>query len=167
MDIINKIGENGPTIIFLLCFFLLYNKPILLITFIIGYQFSAIINHCLKGWLRYPRPNENMKLFYAKINSDSHIPFERFGMPSGHAQSVIFSLFFLFLSLHKNMNPLFFIILIISAITLFQRYYWNHHTIIQTFCGAILGAIFGYLFYYYSQIRLRGSLNKKIDDFAF
>ena len=164
MDIIYQIGENGPTIIFLLCFYVLYFKPILLITFIIGYQFNSILNHCLKGWLRFPRPNENLKLFYIKINSDSHIPFERFGMPSGHIQSIFFSLFFLFFSLQKkiNINPfIFFFILIISAITLFERFYLNHHSFLQLLCGAILGAIIGYLFYYYSQLRLRGSLNRK------
>jgi membrane-associated phospholipid phosphatase len=166
MDIINQIGENGPNTVFLLCFYLLYFKPILLITFIIGYQISFVLNHCLKGYLRFPRPNENLKLFYIKINSDAHIPFERFGLPSGHAQAIFFSLSFLFFSLQKKINLnsfLFFFILIIATITLFQRYYWNHHTILQLLCGAILGAIVGYLFYYYSQIRLRGSSNWKIE----
>ena len=55
---------------------------------------------------------------------------------------------------------------ILSIITLAQRVHFLWHSFAQIFVGSIIGALIGYGFFYYAQIRIRGSLAKKEEQWA-
>ena len=85
-------------------------------------------------------------------------------MPSGHSQSLLFSTMFIYLSL-KNKNILY-IYLFISLLTMIQRVVYNHHTILQVIVGALVGLIFGYVFYQLARVKITGQISEKADDFG-
>lgn len=170
LQIFDNVGKYGPGLIFFIAIYLLYSKQILLITYIIGYVLNLILNFGLKGIFRMPRPNENMKKFDAAIRLNKHIELNRFGMPSGHAQTMIYSLVFISFALLStknkekglNMNQNWIALMIVlSILTLAQRVHFNMHSLEQILVGSIIGALIGYGFFYYSQVRSRGSLAHK------
>ena len=69
----------------------------------------------------------------------------KYGMPSGHAQSTLFSAIYISFSL-KNIyiSSIFFII---SFIAVFQRVYFGFHSIEQVIIGGIIGSFLAYCFY--------------------
>ena len=73
-------------------------------------------------------------------------PVEKYGMPSGHTQMVVFCSMFLYL---LGKSP--YIVLgsvVLSIIVMFQRYYTNVHTIKQIIVGAFLGGFNAWLFFW-------------------
>jgi membrane-associated phospholipid phosphatase len=73
-------------------------------------------------------------------------PVEKYGMPSGHTQMVVFCSMFLWL---LGKSP--YIVLasaVLSIIVMFQRYYTNVHTIKQIIAGAVLGGFNAWLFFW-------------------
>ncbi len=173
LQLFNNFGKYGLGLIFIIAVYLLYTKHILLMTFIIGYVLNILFNFMLKGIFCMPRPNENMKKFDAAIRLNKHMNLNQFGMPSGHAQTMIFTLVFVSAALLSTKNKVngintnqnwVSLMIVLSIITLAQRVHFNMHSLEQIFVGSIIGALIGYGFFYYSQIRIRGSLNNK-DDF--
>ena len=70
------------------------------------------------------------------------VPFNIFGMPSGHVQSAFFSTTFIYLSLrHENW---FYFYILFSLLIVIQRIVFNYHTILQVIVGALVGAGFAY-----------------------
>ena len=150
---LSTIGYQGPNILLVLILIMLIIKEkrvsIYLIGIVIIWQMcSHLLNVCIKNTLRYPRPDS-----YKNDDFDNLVPtlfnfltiHRNFGMPSGHAQSVLSEL--TFLSLYFK-NP--FIIGIASIqtiITLWQRYETKRHSPIQLFVGGVLGIGVGIIFY--------------------
>lgn len=167
----NSFGTYGPVILNFISFYLLWDKENLIFYYIIGIFVNSLLNLILKGIFKQPRPSEDIKLFNLAIKNDKRftnkygIPYDIFGMPSGHAQSSLYSTVFIYLSI-KNINILL-LYLLISFITCAQRVYYKHHSVIQIIVGAIVGAIFGYFIYYLSQKNLQGTIKEKPDDYAF
>jgi membrane-associated phospholipid phosphatase len=165
--IIDIIGYFGPQILILLTIFLLFNKYTLLQIYLIGFVINSFLNFVLKGIIKQPRPSEDKHVFNVWLNNGmkgDRLWFDRFGMPSGHAQSVFYSTFFIIFALQNtNINILY---LIISLNTLYQRVKYKNHTVLQVIVGAIVGTIIGSLLYYYSQKILQGKLKEKEDDNA-
>lgn len=165
--IIDIIGYFGPQILILLTIFLLFNKYTLLQIYLIGFVINSFLNFVLKGIIKQPRPSEDKHVFNVWLNNGmkgDRLWFDRFGMPSGHAQSVFYSTFFIIFALQNtNINILY---LIISLNTLYQRVKYKNHTVLQIIVGAIVGTIIGSLLYYYSQKILQGKLKEKEDDNA-
>ena len=102
-----------------------------------------MINYCTNGALklifREPRPDGNIVFDSHEITTGS----ERYGMPSGHAQSVAFSSMFSYLITKSPkilMGTSF-----ISVITIYQRYKYKRHTIGQLFVGTIIGGLMAVL----------------------
>ena len=83
-------------------------------------------------------------------------------MPSGHAQSSIFSTVFIYLSLRQE-NLLYFYALF-SLLIISQRVVFNYHTILQVIVGAIVGAGFAYFVYYLAREKIKGHITEKKDD---
>jgi membrane-associated phospholipid phosphatase len=172
MDIITsliyEIGNYGPFILFFYSLFLLFEKRNLLNYYIIGIFLNTILNLILKVTLQQPRPSEDPKTFYLALKKGKHflfnngIPFDIFGMPSGHTQSSIFSTTFVFLSTKKYNSLMIYVLL--SLITMYQRVKYNFHTIFQVFVGSLVGFLFGFLFYYLSQEKIKGLIREKKDD---
>ena len=102
---------------------------------------NMFFNKLLKTIIREPRPSD--QLFYAdfeKLNNE-----ERFGMPSGHLQSIGYSFGFLYFM--KRPTPLLLTALFFGSITAFQRYKFHRHSIAQLTMGSLIGFSVSYLFF--------------------
>jgi membrane-associated phospholipid phosphatase len=170
-QIIYFIGRHGPVILFVFTILLLWTKKNMLFYYLIGFAINSILNLVLKGIIQHPRPMEDKKQFDAMIKhaktfvfKDSGIPFNIFGMPSGHIQSCFFTIAFTFL-IFKRMDILFFFLLI-TLITLYQRVHYQFHTLFQTIAGGICGIIFGFIAFYLSKEKLKGKVREKRDDYG-
>ena len=165
--VIDTIGYFGPEILFILSIILLFHTKTLLYVYLLCYFISSIFNIILKGLIKEKRPQEDQHLFNIWLNNgmkhDRHW-YDRFGMPSGHAQHVFYSTAFIFLSL-KNIHWFIFYLLI-SLNTLYQRVKYQNHSVLQVISGAIVGLLIGSLSYYYGRILIKGSLKDKPDDNA-
>jgi membrane-associated phospholipid phosphatase len=168
--ILKKIGQYGPFILLLFSIFLLRNKSNLLFYYILFFGISIILNVVLKGLIQQQRPCIDRETFQLMMRNKERyikkngVPYDIFGMPSGHSQSVVFSTIFIYLSL-RDFNILLFYILI-SLITLFQRVINNHHTILQVVLGSFVGIVLGYIGYIMARINIEGKKTSKKDDYG-
>jgi len=153
-----NIGSHGPLILYLLSCYFLWKKKTLYFYYNIGFLIDTILNIILKGILQQPRPSADIKQFNLAITNGKRfvfkdgVPFDLFGMPSGHAQSTFFSTVFMYYSM-KNERILQ-IYLFITLLTMCQRVVYNFHTLLQVVVGGMIGSIFGYFIYYQSQKKL-------------
>jgi membrane-associated phospholipid phosphatase len=146
--IINFIGFHGPEILFITSVSYLYVQNSYTTIYIVGFLINSLINYILKGVFGQPRPIDDTHLFklekiYRKLS------FEKYGMPSGHTQSMFYSTIYTYLTLKNNM--LLFGCLTISLVTIYQRVQSQQHFLLQTIVGAIFGSIIGYVFYKYTR----------------
>lgn len=159
---LDTIGFFAPQILLLTSIFILRNKMTLLSIYLFGFFINSIVNYILKGLFRDARPSEDIHLFnIEKTHSNSRIGFDRYGMPSGHAQSVFYSTTFIYFA-SQNITLLLFY-LAISFNSLRQRYHYKNHTMVQLFFGGILGFLLGYIFY---TCNPRDTVKDKPDDDA-
>ena len=169
-ELYNELGNFGPIILFFLSMFFLWNRDNLFFYYIVGIFSNSILNLILKGLIQQPRPSEDIKQFNLALTHGKRflfkdgIPHDIFGMPSGHAQSSLFSTVFVYLSL-KN-NKLLYIYLIISFITITQRVVYDYHTILQVIAGSLVGGSFGYFVYYLAREKIKGHITEKLDDYG-
>ena len=166
----NYTGELGPLFLFSSSVFLLWDKENLLFYHITGSCINLILNLFLKLWFKYPRPTDDKQKFELAMKKNNlhlffnHYNYDVFGMPSGHAQAVIFSTVFLFLSNPTFAVRMFYIMM--SMITIWQRVQYEHHTISQVLVGGIIGGLFALVMFYLSQMNISGLLREKPDDNA-
>jgi membrane-associated phospholipid phosphatase len=131
---------------------------------------TILINVVVKGIIQQPRPSIDPKTFDLMMkNKERYIykhgmPYDIFGMPSGHSQSVIFSTIFIYFSL-RNLKILL-LYVFISIITLFQRVTDDHHTVSQVIVGSSIGFILGYIGYTMAKINIEGKKTAKKDDYG-
>lgn len=170
MNLFNEIGGYGPIILNFLSIHLLWNKHNLLFYYIIGIFFNSILNLVLKGIFQQPRPSEEYDKFKLALKNGKRfifkngVPFDIFGMPSGHAQSALYSTVFIYLALRKT-NILYFYLLF-SLLIITQRVVYNHHTIFQVIVGAFIGALFGYFVFSLVEKKIKNRIREKPDDFG-
>lgn len=158
------IGLYAPLILFLLSLFLLRNMELFLQFFVVGFVLNNILNIILKLAIKEPRPSKDQKAIEIGIVNGARIGFDKFGMPSGHSQNCAYCISFITLVLN---DPLITgLYLFISLISLFQRYLYNNHTILQLLIGFILGTVFGYIIYETSRKYITGNIKLKKDDYA-
>ena len=140
-------SSYGPSILGLLSCYILYKKPVLLFVYLFGYIINKLLNYFLKGTIKWPRPNEDMVKFMASMRLDNHIKNERYGMPSGGAQSMYYSLAFIYFS-NLASCPQMICAYLITLITLSTRIYLNHHSIyLLLFCLLIMSNLVYYVLY--------------------
>lgn len=169
-ELFNEFGTYSPLILFFISIHLLWNNENLFFYYNIGIFINTILNLLLKGLLQQPRPTEDLKTFHLALTHGRKfvfrdgIPFNIFGMPSGHIQSAFFSTAFIYLSLRQT--NILYSYLLFSFISMSQRVVYNHHTIFQVIVGAIVGTSFGYFMYYLAQQKIRGHISEKIDDYG-
>ena len=172
MEILSKLfyhlGSYGPTILIFISLILLWNKSNLFNYYLIGVFLNVIINIVLKGIIQQARPSDDPKLLKIALKDGSRtifkhgVPFNIFGMPSGHAESSFYTTVFIWFSL-KN-NYIFSAYLLFSLLIISQRVYLEYHTVFQVFVGAIVGSTFAYLIYYLSQKKIVGKLLPRKED---
>lgn len=170
MSILYEFGEYGPIILIFLSWYLLWNNKNLFFYYTVGIFTNAIINIILKGIIQEPRPLfDAKKVNLMKIHAKHYffqngIPFDIFGMPSGHAQATFFSTIFIYLSL-KQKNLLY-IYIPLSLLTCYQRVKFEYHTISQVIIGSLVGALFAYFVYIFAREKIKGKIKEKPDDNA-
>lgn len=159
---IDYIGLYAPIILFFLSLFLLRNMPTYLRFFVSGFILNNILNIILKLAIKEPRPTQDQKAIEIGVVNGARIGFDKFGMPSGHAQNCSYCLAFITMTLN---NPfLTSIYSVISLISVFQRYVYNNHTILQLLVGILVGGGFGYLTYIIGHNFIMGNIKMKKDD---
>jgi len=160
--LIDYIGEYAPIILFLLSLFLLRNMKTYLQFFVSGFILNNILNILLKLAIKEPRPSNNQKAIEVGVINGARIGFDNFGMPSGHAQNCGYC--FTFITMVINNPFITALYLIISVISLFQRYLCNNHNILQLIIGFIVGIGFGILVYQLGNKFITGNIKMKKDD---
>ena len=170
MNLFNEIGQYGPVILIVLSVYLLWNKRNLLFYYIIGAFVNAILNLVLKGIFQQPRPSEDYDKFNLALKNGKRfifkngVPFDVFGMPSGHAQSVLYSTAFIYLALQKT--NILYLYLFFSLLTIMQRVVYNHHTVFQVIVGAFVGILIGYLVFSLAEKKIKNRIREKPDNFG-
>ena len=168
ISILNHLGSHGPFILIILSIYLLWDHKILLFYYVIGIFVNMILNIILKGIIQEPRPIfDDKKVSLAVTHAkrffyQNGVPFDLFGMPSGHAQSSFFSTIFIYLALRK-MN-ITYIYLALTILTCIQRILSNYHSINQVIVGSFIGSLFAFFIYYLSEKKLQGKIRVKPDD---
>ena len=163
-------GTVGPIFLFFLSLFFLRNKSHLSFYYVIGFFMNAILNIVLKGIIKQPRPSEDPEKFKIALKNQERVgyrnglPYDIFGMPSGHAESSFFSVGFIYFTI-RNMN-LVGLYLVLSLLILFQRVIYNYHTILQVVVGSVVGLLFGYFVFQIAQEEIKGDIREKPDEDA-
>ena len=158
------IGLYAPLILFFLSLFLLRNMSTFLRFFVSGFILNNILNIILKLFIKEPRPNNEQKAIEIGVVNGARIGFDKFGMPSGHAQNCGYCLSFITLTFNNHFITTLYAI--ISTISLLQRYFYKNHTILQLVVGLTIGIGFGYLTYLFGNKYIMGNIKMKKDDNA-
>jgi membrane-associated phospholipid phosphatase len=168
MNILYEFGAYGPIILILLSWYLLWDNKNLFFYYTVGIFANAVLNIIFKGIIQEPRPMfDDKKVRLLKTHGkeyfyQSGIPFDIFGMPSGHAQTSLFSTIFIYLSL-KQTNLLY-IYIPLTLLTCYQRVKFDYHSISQIIVGGIVGTAFGYLVYKLAREKIKNIIREKPDD---
>lgn len=162
-QLLYHIGSIGPIILFAISLFLLSSSSTFLVFYLVGSFVNVIFNYVLKGIIREPRPNSNMlhmRQLYKKVTD-----FNVYGMPSGHAQSVWFSTWFVFMVTRRIEVLIGYTML--SLLTMWQRVKYKFHTLLQVIVGSVLGICTAYVFVRYTVGLVKENTCKKPDDNYF
>lgn len=161
---IDTIGYFGPQILCVFSVILLFKKWNSLSLYLVGYITNILLTYLLKGIIQEPRPTEDKKILELALRRGKRIGYDKYGCPSGHASSVIYSTTFVYLVLQ---NPkVLGIYLLVSLLTMYQRVKYKNHTVHQVIVGAIVGFFSAIVFYYFTREIIIGKKNMKLDDNA-
>ena len=149
---IDKIGIFGPFILIFTNIYFLKKRDVVYYIFFVA--LSSLVNFIVKSITKQPRPSETTHT--TRFILKNGLLYDVYGMPSGHAQSVVFSTVYYYLVLNHGFL-LFFIGL--SMITLVERIYDQHHTVMQVFVGAILGGLIAVLAVYIKYLNIDLNIN--------
>ena len=162
------IGNYGPYLLLIVTIYLLWSKQKLLFYYLVGFLVNALLNIFLKYIFKQPRPSDDTNLFKISLKTGNEsifknkIPFNIYGMPSGHAQTTFYSTIFIWFAL-KN-KKIFTLYFLFSLFVIYQRIYFSYHTVIQVIAGSLIGCGFAYCVYLMSQNKLMGNLVLKKED---
>lgn len=165
-----ELGQYGPLLLIFLSMFLLWDTPKLFFFYMTGLFANSITTLLLKGSIQQPRPCFNTKEFQLALKNNKMymfkdgIPFDIFGMPSGHTSSVIFSAVFVYLSLKKT--KWLYVFVPFSLLVMAQRVSYKYHTVPQVLAGAVVGTLVAFCAYNFAEKNLKGSIREKPDDYA-
>ena len=163
-NITHLVGYMTPSIMLVVTIWLLRNKMNYLKFFFYGYITNIVVNSLLKWFLKEPRPVNDLKILQLGITHTKRIGFDKYGMPSGHAQHCGFMLAFITLVFESPLVTGLYSIL--SFICLYQRYLYQNHTLLQIIVGFGVGLGVGYLFYELGAKKLVGNIKRRPDDNA-
>jgi membrane-associated phospholipid phosphatase len=170
MNILYELGSYGPLLLILNSWYLLWNSTNLFFYFNIGLFSNSILNLIFKIIIQEPRPmfdSKKIQLLSSHAKDyffQNGIPFDMYGMPSGHAQAAFYMTVFTFLSL-KHTKWLYFYILF-SLLICYQRVKYEFHSISQVIVGSIIGSAFAYLIYQLAREKIKGKIREKEDDYG-
>ena len=140
---IDLVGFYGPVLIGLINATTLWCRKMYLISYTGFFAVNSFLNGVLKNIIQEARPSGQVYLNDHDVVPDS-AP-SKYGMPSGHAQSVGYSTTFLYLVVR---SPAILIISsFIGALTIYQRFKYRRHTLSQLFTGLVIGSIVAMISY--------------------
>jgi membrane-associated phospholipid phosphatase len=160
--LIGYIGYYAPLLLLIVSTLFLRNRCTYLKFFIYGYAGTIVLNSLLKILIKEPRPSKDKRILEIAIQNGNRIGFDKYGMPSGHAQVCGFCLAFMTMLFKSPSISLLY--LVISIITMYQRYIYNNHTIMQLIVGFIIGIGTGIMVYLLGHKNIKGVLKMKPDD---
>jgi membrane-associated phospholipid phosphatase len=163
--ILDYIGAYAPIFLLLTSIFLLQSKINYLKIYIFGILFNNIFNLVLKNAIKEPRPSSSSRILEIAVANKKLIDYDKFGMPSGHAQTCGFELAFITMVFNNSFITGSYIV--VTMLSLFQRYKYSNHTILQLVVGLFIGIGVGYLFYVIGKNYIKGNIKMKPDDDAF
>jgi membrane-associated phospholipid phosphatase len=136
------IGYYSSRIAFIIIFtyFLYYQKFFWLWIYVLLYTINYFIVRILQKSLRDPRPRDGKQFMKDEFHNS-----EAYGMPSGHTQTILFSLVYFFMVTRSV--PWLIMMCFIAVCTISQRLIYRKHTILQIIVGGILGSAYGYFTY--------------------
>lgn len=158
------IGLFAPIILFILTLVLLRNMTNYFNFFITGFIINNILNVILKISIKEARPTNEQHIIEIGIVNGARISFDKFGMPSGHAQNCGYLLSFITLVFNDPFITTLYAC--ISIISLYQRYLYRNHTILQLATGSFIGILIGYLTYLQGNKYIIGNITMKTNDNA-
>jgi dolichyldiphosphatase len=161
-NLFDYIGAYAPIILFMSSIFLLQNRINYLKIYIFGLILNSIFNIIIKNIIKEPRPAKNSRILEIAITNKQIVDLDKFGMPSGHAQNCGFNLAFITLVLNNSFITGLY--LIVTFLTLWQRYKHSNHTTLQLIVGLIIGIGFGCLCYNVGNNWIKGNLKLKPDE---
>jgi membrane-associated phospholipid phosphatase len=168
-NLVYALGSYGPVILIILSWFLLWDSPNMCFYYTVGLFVNSLLNLILKGILQEPRPMfDAKKVHLMKTNTESHfyrngIPFDVFGMPSGHVQASMFSTVFVYLTLRET-KWMYYAYLPMTLLTAYQRVKFNFHTVSQVLVGSAVGSAFAYYVYKLAKDKIKNCIREKPDD---
>ena len=167
---LNQIGRLGRQIIGASSVLILYKwgKPVTLGYYALGAMFCVVVNMILKILIKQPRPKHDKPDFAFLVENHKRVSYDKFGMPSGHAQFMFFTLAFMAFTMREHKYywwiVAFFTMLTINTVV--QRIRDDNHTLAQVIVGAIIGALMGAGAFYITKSKLKGKMKLKEDDNA-
>ncbi len=150
LEILDLIGYYGPLIQCIITTSQLLTQK----SYLIGYAVFLYINTFANKWLKIhykqARPSaekeSGLPLDLPEVDIFGLQNSEIYGFPSGHAQSIVFSVFYLFFV--KRSWILLLLGLFLSGLTILQRWKFKRHTLKQLAAGSGFGIITAYVGYF-------------------
>jgi membrane-associated phospholipid phosphatase len=147
-SILDTLGFYGPIIMFLFVVIAIRKQTPFFISYISGFFVNVYLNKLLKVLIREHRPKGSKNF----TELDKYENEEQFGMPSGHAQTIFYSIFFYF---YLTQNWYILVgSLFLGILTLYQRWKYNNHTINQLLIGSLIGLLFAFFVFYLTKKNL-------------
>jgi len=140
-ELFDTVGFYGPILLFFIVVYSLWDRQKYVLFYLLCFFINTILNKFLKIVFRQARPENPIP--FSSIEKYKNE--ERFGMPSGHAQSIFFSIVYLYNLKHSI--PLLFSNLFIASLTLYQRWKYRRHTVEQLASGSVIGGLFAWAVY--------------------
>jgi len=138
---LDGLGFYGPLIVLLIILLDLRNQPKYMGVYFIAIFANNFFNQWLKSLFLEERPKNPIP--FSKYEIYKNI--ESYGMPSGHASAIGFSIIYLLLvKSHSMWLP---VCIFIGILTMYQRVKYRRHTVEQVCTGAITGGICGWIAY--------------------
>ena len=153
------VGYLGPFIVMIINSYALWIQPYYLVGYLFFLFFSSIVNKTLKYIYKEPRPDNEISIENMDIFNWTGIK-DIYGMPSGHAQSVSFSLSYLYF-----VQESIYVVLLTTSIlglTIFQRWNYRKHTLLQLFVGTVVGLLVGALAFQVTKFSLEDNQEKSV-----
>jgi membrane-associated phospholipid phosphatase len=138
---LDGIGFYGPIILIFIVLWALRNQPKYMFVYFIAIFANNFTNRWFKSLFLEERPKNPIP--FSKYETYKNV--ESYGMPSGHASAVGFSIVYLLLV--KSNSIWLPVCIFIGILTMYQRIKYRRHTIEQVGIGAITGAVFSWIAY--------------------
>lgn len=144
MSIMNNIGFFGPIVLLGISIIKLRTQQPYLVSYLLFFIVNTVVNKILKFIIKQPRPTNGVSII-----NESYEGADKYGMPSAHAQSVFYSMSFLYLVKEDYLVLL--IESLVSFLTLYQRWSYKRHTIEQLGVGSMIGMLVAYIGIYVTK----------------